>query len=217
MNYLNCEIESDQLVNKISDLAATIYVQVIEQYHVEDSIDSTFMNKYHIKSLCGLLSLKCWIDTVQWHLEDEIRKIDLEPSECLNIKRRIDQSNQDRTNIVELIDDYFLLQYKEIKPMKNAKINTESPAWALDRLSILNLKIYHMRMELTRDDTTKTHHGLCTFKLQTLMEQHKDLCESIDELLQDIKEGVKQMKVYRQMKMYNDPDLNPVIYKSNTI
>ena len=156
--------------------------------------------------------LKNWIDTVQWHFEDIIRDPNIDPAEALVLKRRIDKSNQDRTDLVELIDSYFLTKYQEVEVKENATINTESPAWAIDRLSILALKIYHMRQEVERTDTTPEHHAQCENKLNVLLEQQKDLSLAIDQLIDDIENGRKYMKVYKQMKMYNDPNLNPVLY-----
>ena len=158
------------------------------------------------------LYLKNWIDAVQWHFEDIIRDPQIDPVEALALKRRIDKSNQDRTDLVELIDSYFLDRYKGVTPLENATINTESPAWAIDRLSILALKIYHMQQEVERTDTTEEHRAQCRTKLNILLEQKKDLSSAIDQLLGDIEGGRKYMKVYKQMKMYNDPALNPVLY-----
>ena len=156
--------------------------------------------------------LRDWIDTVQWHFEDIIRDPNIDPVEALTLKRRIDKSNQDRTDLVELIDSYFLDKYKEVKVAPDATINTESPAWAIDRLSILALKIYHMNEEVKRTDVTPEHHAQCEKKLNVLLEQQKDLSTAIDQLIADIEAGKKYMKVYKQMKMYNDPNLNPVLY-----
>ena len=157
------------------------------------------------------LYLKNWIDTVQWHFEDIIRDPNIDPIEALVLKRRIDKSNQDRTDLVELIDSYFLDKYKNVQVQKDATINTESPAWAIDRLSILALKIYHMRQEVERTDTTLEHHTQCENKLNVLLEQQKDLSSAIDQLIDDIENGRKYMKVYKQMRMYDDPNLNPVL------
>jgi hypothetical protein len=165
-----------------------------------------------VKSIEFYLYLKNWIDTVQWHLEDIIRDPNIDPVEALKIKRRIDKSNQDRTDLVELIDSYFLDKNKDVQVLPDATINTESPAWAIDRLSILALKIYHMREQVERQDTTPEHHEACQKKLDILLEQQKDLSSAIDQLLADIEAGKKYMKVYKQMKMYNDPALNPVLY-----
>lgn len=214
MECMNCAIDFDQQENQIGTLANTVYIRTIADYHINDDPDSLIKNAFHPESVSALLYAKCWIDTVQWHLEDEIRRINLDPQQCLLIKRRIDQSNQDRTNIVEVIDDYFLHQYDKVTPLENATINTESPAWALDRLSILALKIYHMQAELDRNDTSPDHAAACSLKLDILLEQREDLCKSINELHHDITVGAKLMKVYRQIKMYNDPNLNPVLYKS---
>ena len=168
-----------------------------------------------MKSIEYYLYLKNWIDTVKWHFEDIIRDPNIDPAEALTLKRRIDKSNQDRTDLVELIDSYFLDKYKDVSVLPDATINTESPAWAIDRLSILALKIYHMRQEVERTDTTPEHHKQCADKLAVLLEQQKDLSSAIDQLLTDIEAGRKYMKVYKQIKMYNDPDLNPFLYGKN--
>lgn len=198
-----------------TELANRIFVQSITDYHKNDDVDTPINNPYPLKSIEYYLYLKNWIDTVQWHLEDIIRAPQIDPVEALQIKRRIDKSNQDRTDLVELIDSYFLDQYKDIKPAKDATINTESPAWAIDRLSILALKIHHMRQETERTDTSDEHRAQCQQKLNVLLEQQEDLSTAIGQLLDDIQAGRKYMKVYKQMKMYNDPELNPVLYASN--
>lgn len=195
-----------------SNLCNEIFFKSTENYHVTDSVDASISNPYELKTIEYYLYLKNWIDAVQWHFEDIIRDPQIDPIEALALKRRIDKSNQDRTDLVELIDSYFLDQYKEVKPLPEAVINTESPAWAVDRLSILALKIYHMNQEVERTDTTLAHHAQCLSKLEILLEQKKDLSAAIDQLLDDIKSGRRYMKVYKQMKMYNDPALNPVLY-----
>ena len=195
-----------------SEKCYQIFEQATKAYHITDHVDATIHNPYPVKSIDFYLYLKNWIDAVQWHLEDIIRDPAIDPVEALKIKRRIDKSNQDRTDLVELIDSFFLDKYKDVKPMAEATINTESPAWAIDRLSILALKIYHMQKEVERTDTTPEHHAQCKAKLDILLEQKKDLSSAIDQLLADIESGKKYMKVYKQMKMYNDPALNPVLY-----
>lgn len=195
-----------------TDLCNSIFDQTIKDYHITDNVDTPINNPYKSQTIEFFLYLKNWIDTVQWHLEDIIRDPNIDPIEALAIKRRIDKSNQDRTDLVELIDSYFLDKYKDVKPLAEAKINTESPAWAVDRLSILALKIYHMNQETERKDVDAAHRELCTTKLNTLLEQRKDLSTAIGELMTDIESGNKYMKVYKQMKMYNDPSLNPVLY-----
>lgn len=189
-----------------------IFNESIDKYHITDNVDTPIENPYEERSLEYFLYLKNWIDTVQWHLEDIIRNPQIDPAEALVIKRRIDKSNQDRTDLVELIDSYFLDKYKNVKILDNATINTESPAWAIDRLSILALKIYHMKKEVERTDVSPEHLDNCRKKLNILIEQQKDLSTAIDTLIEDIKSGRKYMKVYKQMKMYNDPNLNPVLY-----
>ncbi len=193
-------------------LGNRIFNESVLDYHKTDNVDTPIQNPYPLKSIEYYLYLKNWIDAVQWHLEDIIRNPEIDPVEALAIKRRIDKSNQDRTDLVELIDSYFLDKYKEVKPAADAVINTESPAWAIDRLSILALKVYHMRQEVERTDTTPAHHEQCANKLAILLEQEKDLSSAIDQLIADIEGGRKYMKVYKQMKMYNDPELNPVLY-----
>lgn len=195
-----------------TELSNSIFVQVINDYHKADHVDTPINNPFEEKTIEYFLYLKNWIDTVQWHLEDIIRDPEINPTEALKIKRRIDKSNQDRTDLVELIDSYFLDKYKEIKIQPNARINTESPAWAIDRLSILALKIYHMQQEVDRKDSDASHHEQVSKKLDILLAQREDLSTAIEELLEDIEAGNKYMKVYKQMKMYNDPALNPVLY-----
>ncbi|ACU59217.1 DUF4254 domain-containing protein [Chitinophaga pinensis] len=197
---------STELYNKIFD-------QCIADYHVHNSVHHPIHNPYGKSAFEYLLYLKNWIDTVQWHLEDIIRDPLIDPARALEIKRWIDRSNQERTDVVEYIDSYFLDQYKNITPGAGATMNTESPAWAIDRLSILALKIYHMREEATRPDATPEHRDTCQRKLDILLEQRQDLGGAITQLLEDIAAGKKYMKVYKQMKMYNDPTLNPVLYK----
>lgn len=192
--------------------ANRIFVRVIDDYHRFDNVDAPIANPYENGSIDYLLYLKNWIDTVQWHLEDIIRDPNIEPAEALKIKRRIDASNQERTDMVEYVDSYFLDKYKDVKVSPDATVNTESPAWAIDRLSILALKIYHMEQEVMRKDVSKEHIDACAKKLSVLREQQVDLSKAIDELIADIASGKKYMKVYKQMKMYNDPSLNPVLY-----
>lgn len=189
-----------------------IFDEAIALYHVTDDVDATTHNPYADGIIEHDLFVKNWIDTVQWHLEDLIRDPEIDPVEALALKRRIDKSNQDRTDLVERIDSYFRTKYADVKPLPDAKINTESPAWAIDRLSILALKIYHMREQVERTDATPQHVATCKAKLDVLLEQRKDLSTAIDQLIADIEAGRKYMKVYKQMKMYNDPSTNPVLY-----
>ena len=192
--------------------ANKIFQEVIEKYHVINTVDQSFTNPYEKSDLIEhLLYRKCWIDTVQWHYEDIIRDPQIDPVAALKLKRQIDASNQDRTDMVEYIDSYFLEKYKMVIAKNNATINTESPAWGVDRLSILALKIYHMNEEATRKDATDAHRAACQKKLDVLLEQRVDLSTAIDTLLTDIEKGDKYMKVYKQMKMYNDDELNPVL------
>ena len=191
-----------------------IFDRSINDYHVKDSIETEIKHPYSKDQFEHLLYQKNWIDTVQWHLEDIIRDPEIEPAEALKIKRVIDASNQKRTDLVEFIDGYFLNKYKDIKPDKNATLNSETIAWALDRLSILALKIFHMSEEANRENTEQSHKTSCQNKLDVLNEQKSDLSTAIDQLIQDIEKGNKYMKTYKQMKMYNDEDLNPVLYKA---
>lgn len=190
-----------------------IFRRAITDYHVTDNVDTPINNPFPAGSINSILYHKCWIDTVQWHFEDIIRDPNIDPAAALVLKRRIDKSNQDRTDMVEDIDTYFRERYKDVKVLEDATINTESPAWAVDRLSILALKIYHMQEQVNRDDASEEHKAKCQAKLNVLLEQQVDLSSAIDQLLADIGEGKKYMKVYRQMKMYNDPSTNPVLYK----
>jgi hypothetical protein len=196
-----------------SEKANPIFIQAIRDYHLKDRVDTPIANPYSRESIEYALYLKCWIDTVQWHLEDIIRDPHINPAEALVIKRRIDHSNQDRTDLVEEIDTYFRKLYQDVTPLPEARLNTESPAWAIDRLSILALKIWHMQEQVDRQDATPEHIQKCQAKLDVLKEQQTDLSTAIDQLLEDIEAGRKYMKVYRQMKMYNDPATNPILYK----
>ena len=194
-----------------SDFAYKIFEESIQKYHIIDDVYQSFENPYPSNEISHLLYRKNWIDTVQWHYEDIIRDPEINPVDALDLKRKIDASNQDRTDTVEYIDSYFLDKYKNVVAIPEATINSESPAWAIDRLSILALKIYHMEEEVNRPDASETHKLKCQEKLNVLLEQRKDLSTAIDQLLNDIERGNKYMKVYKQMKMYNDDELNPVL------
>ncbi|MCR5469804.1 Protein of unknown function [Xylanibacter ruminicola] len=196
-----------------TEQANPIFNRAIIDYHLTDDVNTPIKNPYQKDSIEHSLYLKCWIDTVQWHYEDIIRDPHIDPVEALALKRRIDRSNQDRTDLVEEIDSWFRQHYSNVVPQKNARLNTESPAWAIDRLSILALKIYHMQEQVDRKDADAEHVARCKAKLDVLLEQQKDLSLAIDQLLDDIEAGRKYMKVYRQMKMYNDPSTNPILYK----
>ena len=200
---------------KISKKAIKIFEKSVNDYHVYDDITRNPNNPFENKSFEHLLYEKNWIDTVQWHYEDIIRDPNIDPSEGMKLKRLIDSSNQNRTEMVEYIDSYFLNLYSSVTTRENAKVNTESPAWAIDRLSILILKIYHMEEESNRKDVSQDHRNNCQKKLNVLIEQREDLSESIDQLLIDLSTGIKKMRVYKQMKMYNDESLNPVLYKKD--
>lgn len=194
------------------ELSNRIFSTAVQDYHKTDNVDAPIRNPYAEGTIEHDLYLKNWIDTVQWHLEDIIRDPQIDPVEALALKRRIDRSNQERTDLVERIDSYFWEQYHNIQPQPDAKINTESPAWAIDRLSILHVKIYHMQEQVNRTDVSAEQHEKCTQKLAVLCEQLQDMTTSISQLLSDYASGARIMKVYRQMKMYNDPTLNPVLY-----
>lgn len=196
-----------------SSQANDIFVRAIQDYHLRDHVDAPIQNPYQRGTIEYDLYTKNWIDTVQWHLEDIIRDPQIDPVDALALKRRIDRSNQDRTDLVEQIDSYFFTQYHDVQAQPDATINTESPAWAVDRLSILALKIYHMQEQVDRKDATDEHCALCQGKLDVLLSQRTDLSTAIDQLLDDFQAGRKFMRVYKQMKMYNDPSTNPVLYK----
>lgn len=196
----------------VSSTCNEVFQQAVAAYHLHNNVNEAVNNPFSEGSIEHLLYAKNHVDTVQWHLEDIVRDPLIDPIAGIELKRRIDKSNQVRTDMVEQIDDYFLNLYAGIDPVPGAKLNTESPAWAIDRLSILILKIYHMQEEAVRADATPEHRSKCTAKLNVLLEQQTDLSKAIDELLTEISEGKKLMKVYRQMKMYNDPSLNPVLY-----
>ena len=196
--------------------ATKIFKQSIDKYHLIDKVDQSFENPFQSNSIDHLLYRKNWIDTVQWHYEDLIRDPNIDPVEGMNLKRKIDASNQDRTDTVEHIDGYFLDLYKDVQLFKSATVNSESPAWAIDRLSILELKIYHMEEEANRSEASNSHRQSCNNKLQVLLIQRIDLSIAIDQLLEDLNTGYKFMKVYKQMKMYNDEETNPVLYKDKS-
>lgn len=199
---------------KISSNLVEIFQTSINEYHIKDSVDQSFENKFLKDQVFeSMMYKKAWIDTVQWHLEDIIRKPSIDPKEALVIKRRIDNSNQDRTDMVEEIDDYFFQQFKDITSRKDAILNTETPAWAIDRLSILELKIYHMKIESERDTADESHKLSCLEKLNVLLLQRENLSIAIDQLLTNISEGKVKAVTYKQMKMYNDKKLNPELYK----
>jgi hypothetical protein len=197
-----------------SKLAYSVFEQSIQDYHQFDNVDEPIKNPFPKEKFENLLYHKNWIDTVQWHFEDIIRDPNIDPVAALTLKRRIDASNQERTDMVEYIDSYFLQKFSNVKVNEEAKINSESPAWAFDRLSILALKIFHMQEEANRSDASQEHRDKCQVKLNVLLDQRIDLSTAIDDLLTDIENGDKFMKVYKQMKMYNDDELNPVLYQS---
>ncbi len=196
----------------ISKICNEVFLQSVKDYHILNDVDAIMKNPFDQSDLQHLFYWKNYIDTVQWHLEDIVRDPQIDPVKGLELKRRIDRSNQERTDLVEKIDDYFLNLYATVQLLPSATINTESPAWAIDRLSILILKIFHMQEEVNRQDASDEHRNKCSVKLEVLQMQQLDLSCSIDELISDISSGRKEMKVYRQMKMYNDPSLNPVLY-----
>ena len=195
---------------KAMDMYALFERQIVE-YHKTDSVDAELKNPYGSGMFEAVLWEKSWVDTVQWHLEDLVRPDDVDPVYALQLKRRIDRSNQHRTDLVERIDDHYMMLFKDVALLPDARINTETPAWAVDRLSILALKIYHFAIEAGRGDAE--HRAKCQAKLDTLLTQRADLTTAIDQLLEDLAAGRRVMKLYRQMKMYNDPSLNPMLYK----
>ena len=200
----------------VSSVCNKVFKIAIDDYHISNSVDGKKTNPFNdSSSLEKIIYNKCWIDTVQWHLEDIIRKPNIEPSEALKIKRRIDSSNQDRTDMVEELDDYFFKKYSPQNPKQEAILNTETPAWAIDRLSILSLKIYHMKEEAERDTASTDHRKKCSFKLSTLLEQKSNLSMAIDQLFDNISNGKVRIATYKQMKMYNDESLNPELYSQN--
>lgn len=199
---------------KFTEKAWQIFNRSIDDYHLKNDVNAQINNPYDESDLIAhLLYKKNWIDTVQWHLEDIIRDPEINPEAALKLKRWIDRSNQERTDMVEYVDSWFLQKYADVKILADAKINTESPAWAIDRFSILSLKVYHMREEANRPEASDEHRANCQRKLDVLLEQHQDLSTAIEELIEDIAAGRKYMKVYKQMKMYNDEELNPILYK----
>ncbi len=201
-----------KLIEMFSKICLEVFEKSILNYHSKDSVNQFISNPFEKDKIEHLLYHKNWIDTVQWHLEDLIRDPEIDPTEALKLKRTIDSSNQKRTDLVEFIDSFFLDTYRNISPKKGATLNSETPAWAIDRLSILSLKIFHMKEQANRAGASQKHLEDCSKKLNVLKQQKIDLCTSIDELISDIESGNKYMKTYKQMKMYNDEDLNPVLY-----
>ena len=195
-----------------ADQCYAVFDKSIHDYHIKDHVDAPILNPYPAQSFEALLYSKNWIDTVQWHLEDIIRKTDIDPAVGILLKRRIDKSNQDRTDIVEKVDDFFLNEFRNVVAKPGARMNSETPAWLLDRMSILMLKIYHMREQTRRTDVAAEHIEKCQIKLNILLEQKNDMRQAFDELIEDIQLGNRKFKVYRQMKMYNDSSLNPMLY-----
>ena len=188
-----------------------IFQRAIADYHILNNIDAPIQIPFPTKSLESLLYEKCWIDAVQWHCEDEVRHPKIEAERVRFFKNRIDSLNQTRTNLVEQLDDFFLTYFEHIQYHSDAKLNTESPAWAIDRLSILALKIYHMQEEVERTDLSLEQFQAYQQKLELLLTQKLDLITAIEQLLGEIEQGKTLFKVYRQVKMYNDADLNPVL------
>lgn len=200
----------------VSSICNKVFKIAIDDYHISNSVDGKKTNPFNdSSSLEKIIYNKCWIDTVQWHLEDIIRKPNIEPSEALKIKRRIDSSNQDRTDMVEELDDYFFKKYSSENSKQESILNTETPAWAIDRLSILSLKIFHMKEEAERDTASIDHRKKCSIKLSILMEQKSNLSMAIDQLFDNISNGKVRIATYKQMKMYNDESLNPELYSQN--
>lgn len=191
-----------------------LFNQSINDYHINDSVETLVNNPFEEGTVEALMYLKNWVDTVQWHYEDIIRDPEIDPIAGMQLKRKIDKSNQHRTDLVEQIDDFYIEQFKNVTVKEKATLNTESPAWVIDRLSILCLKIYHMQEQVDRVGASDEHKLQCENKLAILKEQEIDLSTSFDQLLEDFSKGSKKIKVYRQMKMYNDTDLNPVLYKN---
>ena len=201
-------------MNRTISRANEVFDRSVADYHITDNVDAEMRNPYPDGSLEAILYAKNWVDAVQWHLEDIIRDPAIDPVEALALKRRIDRSNQVRTDMVEDIDTWFRALYENVTPLPDATINTESPAWAIDRLSILALKLWHMREQAERADASAAHRATAASKLAVLEEQRRDLSSAIDTLLEDIAAGRKYMKVYRQMKLYNDPETNPAISRA---
>ena len=193
-----------------------IFEQSVADYHRINDVDQPVHNPYKEESFEALCYLKNWIDTVQWHLEDIVRDPQIDPVKGLELKRRIDRSNQHRTDVVEQMDDRIISYFMAITPKPEARLNSETPAWLLDRMSILVLKIWHMREQTLRTDVDAQHIEKCKQKLATLEEQKSDMAGCFDELLEEVGKGTRRIKVYRQMKMYNDTSLNPVLYKTKS-
>jgi len=190
-----------------------IFKACTRDYHARDEVDAQEQNPYARGTMAALLYTKHWVDVVQWHLEDIIRDPEIDAGEALRVKRRIDELNQWRTELVELLDDRLAKEYEGVKLQPGARLNTESLAWAMDRLSILELKLFHMEQESCREGVPETHVQCCVDRVAVLAEQQADLMKAIDQLFEDLRTGRRYVRVYRQFKMYNDPMLNPVLYR----
>lgn len=204
-------------IKNFSSSALKIFKKTIDDYHVIDDVNQTEKNPFEKDQIQHLLYSKCWIDTIQWHLEDIVRIPDISPTKGMKIKRLIDQSNQKRTDTVETLDYFLYKAFQDIKPKKNAYLNTETPAWAIDRFSILVLRIYHMKDQCNRQDVSEKHLDRCNHKLNVLLAQQNQLMSAIDQLLEFIYRGNIIFKPFMQMKMYNDENLNPALYSKNKI
>jgi hypothetical protein len=191
-----------------------IFRKAIDDYHLQDHVNAVLKNPFDQNSFEGLLYIKNWIDTVQWHLEDIIRRDDISTDEFVLTKRKIDASNQNRTDKVEELDELFYRFFANTETKESARLNSETPGWLLDRLSILELKIYHFMEQAERSDAEAEHRQKAAAKLEILLQQENDLSICFNELMLDLSLGDKYMKMYKQMKMYNDPSLNPELYKN---
>ena len=190
---------------------------------IENQLDEVF--KWHIKlpesdhaevtDFLSLVSKQHFFNFELWHQEDMARDSDAPDSKIAAVKRTIDVLNQQRNDLIEQIDQYLLniLQKKNVQYVKDADMNSETPGSIIDRLSINALKIYHMEEETQRTDVNNDHLKKCSVKVSVLYDQRNDLKKSLDKLLYDLSIGEKQLKVYKQMKMYNDENLNPVLYQ----
>ncbi|NCN08463.1 MAG: DUF4254 domain-containing protein [Leptospira sp.] len=188
----------------------SVFQKSVIDWHKEEKPSN---NPYDPQSIDHTLYQKNQVDTIQWHIEDEIRRPDIPLEEVVALKRKIDALNQDRTDTVEKLDDFVGELVKNVTVQPGARLNSESPAWLMDRMSILELKIFHMKEQVERKDASPEHLQNCQNKLNILTEQREDLILCLDELIEDYAKGIRRFKVYRQMKMYNDKNLNPSLYK----
>jgi hypothetical protein len=190
-----------------------LQIECVERWHREP-VDNPYAQGDSVESLLGIVCQQHQFNYLLWHEEDIARSREVTDAQIANVKRNIDRYNQSRNDWIERIDDWItadLARHTIVCP-SDARLNTETPGSAMDRLSIMSLRIYHLDEQLTREDIDDAHREKVNMRLGICRLQHHDLANSLHELLEDIYAGNKRHRTYRQMKMYNDPTLNPYLY-----